>query len=121
MGGNNAQSLAINAAFLASARLLPRLLQVGYMILLARSLGPELYGLFVYGQSWYLTLLPLTSFGLYLLLSKTVSTNPVALPSALAHTLAFRVGVATGAALLSAGAAYFCEPDPSARTLLFVF
>jgi O-antigen/teichoic acid export membrane protein len=121
MPGNNAQSLFTNAAFLASARLLPRLLQSGYMIFLARRLGPELYGLFVYGQSWYLSLLPLTSFGIYLLLSKTIGTNPAAAPGALAYTLAFRVGVATAAALLSAGAAYFCEPDPIARVLLFVF
>ena len=121
MRGKNAQSLATNAACLAASRMLPRLLQIGYIVLLARNLGPELYGLFVYGQAWYLTLLPLTSFGIHLLLSKTIGTNPAAAPSILAYTLAFRVGVATGAALLSAGAAYVCEPEPLARTLLFVF
>ena len=121
MQGNNARSLATNAAFLTASRLLPRLLQIGYVIVLARWLGPELYGLFVYGQSWYLTLLPLTSFGLHLVLSRTIGTHPAAASSTLAHTLAFRAGVATGATLLSMGAAYLWEPNPVARTLLLIF
>ena len=68
--GDEARSIAGNAAALVAARVLPRLVQVGYVILLARRVGPELYGLFAYTQSWYLTLLPLTSFGLYVLLAR---------------------------------------------------
>lgn len=119
--GREARSLASNAASLAASRLLPRLLQIGYVILLARSFGPELYGLFVYAQSSYLTLLPLTSFGLYVLLARMAGTDPAALPGALAHTLSFRLGVATLAALLTAGAGYFAESDSLARTLLMIF
>jgi hypothetical protein len=55
----------------------------------------------VYGQSWYLTVLPLTSFGIHLLLSKTIGTNSAAAPGVLAYTLAFRVGVATGAGTIT--------------------
>jgi O-antigen/teichoic acid export membrane protein len=115
------RAFAKNAAFLASSRLLPRLLQIVYMIILARYLGPELYGLFAYGQSWYLALLPITSFGLYLLLSKTVATNQNDAANAFSQTLGFRAGVAVSVALLSIGAARIFEPDPTARTLLLVF
>jgi O-antigen/teichoic acid export membrane protein len=115
------RSLADNAAALAAARVLPRLVQIGYIVLLARRLGPELYGLFVYAQSWYLTLLPLTSFGLYVLLARTAGTNRAAMPAAVAHTLAVRLGVATLAALLIALAAQFGESDPQARILLLIF
>jgi O-antigen/teichoic acid export membrane protein len=115
------QSFATNAALLTAARLLPRLLQIGYVIFLARVLGPELYGRFAYGQSWYLALLPLTSFGLHLLLSKAISTNPTEAQGTLASTLGFRTSVAIGVTLLSIGGAYLYEPDPGVRTLLCVF
>jgi O-antigen/teichoic acid export membrane protein len=121
MRSRDARSLVANAASLGAARLLPRLLQIGYVILLARSLGPELYGLFAYAQSSYLTVLPLTSFGLYVLLARLAGTDRAAMPAALAQTLTFRIWVAGLAALLAAGAAYFWEPDAVARTLLAIF
>ena len=118
---DSAKSLTKNAAFLVSARLLPRLLQMVYVIVLARFLGPELYGLFASGQSWYLALLPITSFGLHLLLSKAIATNPHEASDILAPTLAFRTGMATSIAVLSVGAAQLLEPDHGARMLLLIF
>jgi O-antigen/teichoic acid export membrane protein len=121
MPSDNRSALARNAAYLISARFVPRLLQIIYMIILARYLGPELYGQFAYGQSWYLALLPLTSFGLYLLLSKAIGTKQEDATNTLAHTLAFRTGLATSVALLSMGAAQLFEPDHMTRMALFVF
>jgi PST family polysaccharide transporter len=118
---SNNRNLAKNAAYLVSARFVPRLLQIIYMIVLARYLGPELYGQFAYGQSWYLALLPLTSFGLYLLLSKAIATQPENASDKLAHTLAFRITLATGVALLSMAGAQLFEPDHMVRLIVFVF
>jgi O-antigen/teichoic acid export membrane protein len=121
MPSDNRASLARNAVYLISARFVPRLLQIIYMIILARYLGPELYGLFAYGQSWYLALLPLTSFGLYLLLSKAIATKQEDAINTLAHTLAFRTGLAVSTTLLSMAAAQLFEPDPMPRMVVFVF
>src|SRR5262245_40806163 len=121
MQGHETRSLVANAASLGASRLLPRLLQIGYATLLARNLGPELFGLFAYAQASYLTLLPLTSFGIYVLLARTAGTDRAAAPEALANTLAFRIAVAGAAAVVTAGAAYFWEPDPLARTILTIF
>lgn len=114
-------SLAKNATYLAAARLLPRLLRVMYVIVVARFLGSELYGLFAYGQSYYLSLLPATTFGLQLRITKDIGINRDSARRTLAQTLAFQTGVAVAAALLSIGTAQLTEADPTVRHLLLIF
>ena len=46
------KSIAVNAGYLTAARVLPQVLRIFYVIVLARYLGPEIYGLLAYGQSW---------------------------------------------------------------------
>jgi O-antigen/teichoic acid export membrane protein len=59
-----AKSILLNASQVTAARILATFLRVIYIVFLARQLGPELYGLLVYGLSWYMALLPLASLGL---------------------------------------------------------
>ena len=113
--------LAKNAAYLASARLLPRFLRVIYVIVLARYLGPELYGLFAYGQSYYLSILPITMFGLQIRLTKDIGISRENATAIMARTLAFQTGVAIAAALVSIGAAQLIEANVTVRHLLLVF
>jgi O-antigen/teichoic acid export membrane protein len=44
--------------------LLNQVLRLAYVFVLARLLGPELYGMLAYCNAWYLSLLPLSGLGL---------------------------------------------------------
>ena len=46
-----------------------------YIIVLARYLGPDLYGLFSYGQTWYNAFIPLSMLGLGSILIREVGLN----------------------------------------------
>jgi len=65
-------AVARNAAYLAASRWVAVIIRVIYLFVLARFLGPDLYGFFAYAQSWYLAFLPLTSFGMNALLPREI-------------------------------------------------
>jgi O-antigen/teichoic acid export membrane protein len=46
-----------------------------YAIVLARMLGPEIYGLYNYGLSWYLAFMPLAFWGIGFILSREIGKN----------------------------------------------
>jgi O-antigen/teichoic acid export membrane protein len=58
-----AAKILVSAKYLYLALLTSQSLRFVYVLILARMLGAELYGLFSYGQSWYLMFLPLTGLG----------------------------------------------------------
>ena len=57
------QSLFQNAGFLAFSKALEKAIRISYLILLARWLGPKMFGLLEYGLAWYLIFLPLAFWG----------------------------------------------------------
>ena len=54
LSGRGVSSIAKNTFYLLGGRWLTTLIQGAYAIVLARMLGPELYGLYNYGLSWYM-------------------------------------------------------------------
>ncbi|WJG10460.1 oligosaccharide flippase family protein [Aliiglaciecola sp. LCG003] len=72
MSKAGALKILSNAKYLYMALLMSQGLRFVYMLILARLLGAELYGLYTYGQSWYLMFLPLTGLGLGAMLSREV-------------------------------------------------
>lgn len=87
------QKLAKNAASLVGSRLVTLGSRVAYVVITARYLGPELYGLFAYAQSWYLLFLGFVGLGLPSLVVRAVGRDGAA-----ARRL---VGLATAAVYLS--------------------
>ncbi len=75
VGSRGAIKILSNAKYLYFALLTSQGLRFVYMLILARMLGAELYGVFSYGQSWYLMFLPLTGLGLGAMLSREVGKN----------------------------------------------
>ena len=69
------KSILKNATFFYASLFLNQILRIIYIIFLARYLGPDLYGLWSYGQSWYLSFLPLIMFGLGPILVKSISQD----------------------------------------------
>ncbi len=72
---NGYKSIFKNASFLYASLLVNNITRFIYIIVLARYLGPELYGLFSYGQTWYNAFLPLSMLGLSGILIREVGLN----------------------------------------------
>ncbi len=115
------KAVSHNAGFIMATRGMSGVVRAIYALLLARFLGPEIYGFFYYGQSWYLALLPLAALGLDSFISREIGRNQGDPGGVLAKTLGWR----TVAALVVVGgsviAAFLIEPDPYLRGLLLVF
>ena len=94
--------------------------RAAYIVLLARYLGPEAFGLFNYGVAWYLAFLSLTYLGFDLIISREAWQDDVRSKELLAATLRILLLVTAIAALLSLGLAVFTERgEPAFILVLF--
>jgi O-antigen/teichoic acid export membrane protein len=114
-------SIALNAVYLMGGRGLTNVVRFVYSIVLARFLGPELYGLFNYGMSWYLAVLPIAGVGLSFILSREVGRDRTRAPRVVAQTLLVRAIVSLAASGISVVAVFFVESDPHVRLIVIVF
>jgi len=119
--GKAIASIALNALYIAGGRGLTNAVRFVYSIVLARKLGPELYGLYNYGMSWYLAFLPMAGIGLSFLLSREVGRNRANGPRVVAQTLLVRVIVNVAVFAVSIIAGLLLETNPQARLLLVIF
>ena len=69
------KSILQNASYLMGSRLYNALVRGIYVVIIARYLGPELYGVFNYGIFWYLAFLSITNFGLQMILSRELGKD----------------------------------------------
>jgi O-antigen/teichoic acid export membrane protein len=115
------RSLTSNAANLWASNMLTTATRVVYIIVLARSFGPELYGLLAYAQSWALTLLPLTTLGLGMFLSREVGragSDRVAIAN---RTLGMAIAFTSLTVALGIGAGWFLASGANQTALVVVF
>jgi O-antigen/teichoic acid export membrane protein len=84
-----------SAAWLYCARLVEVFVRVVYVIVLARYLGSAGYGLFSYGQSFYLSLLLFGSLGVNVMLAQSVGRESGEFQQMMRQTLALRLVVVT--------------------------
>ena len=92
-----------------------------YVIVLARYLGPEIYGLFAYGHSWYLVFMPLASLGIAQILSREVGRDRERGAEVVAQSLALRAMTSFVGAVVCALTGLLADADPFARQLLIIF
>ncbi len=115
------KSIAVNAGYLTAARVLTQVVRIFYVIVLARYLGPEIYGLFAYGQSWYMAFFPLTVLGLGIVLIREVGRDRGRGAAVVEQTLAVRIVLSIAAAVACGFIGWMLNDDPTARRLLLVF
>ncbi len=124
MSGSGIKSIAFNAIYLSSARLIASVARALYAIALAKWLGAELYGLINYGLSWYLLFVQKQSvyWDLMSFWCPTIGRDRAKAGAAsVGETLALRTASSFAIALLSFLLAVLIEPDPLSRLLLFIF
>jgi len=118
---SSAKKLAGDAFFLSLSHIVGIVSRIGYLLLAARLLGPELYGLLVYSQSWYLVFIPLASLGLRGIMLRQVGQHGEDAAGVVQQT----VILTSFACLLSSAAAAWlgtvAEPNPMVRQAVLVF
>jgi O-antigen/teichoic acid export membrane protein len=116
-----ATKILANAKYLYLALLTSQGLRFVYMLILARMLGAELYGLFSYGQSWYLMFLPLTGLGLGAMLSIEVGKNRENAKSIVDLVASIRIAAVFIVAILSMVVGIIYADNQLIATLLVIF
>ncbi len=121
MRGAGVKSIAKNGAYLAIAKALTSVARIIYAVFLAKLLGPELYGMFQYGFSWYLMFLPISMLGLNAIMVREIGRHQKAALPLLRRIAALRGASSLLAAALCIGLGLLSEHDQTARSLLFIF
>ena len=114
-------SILRNTAYLSLARAVTVAARLAYVLLVARLLGPELYGLFNYGLSWYLLFVPLSVLGLDFLLLREIGRQRAARREIVQVSLAMRGFSSLLVASVCLTLGWWVEEEPLTRTLLLVF
>ncbi|NNL54777.1 MAG: oligosaccharide flippase family protein [Woeseia sp.] len=121
MKQDGVKSILKNTVYLSSARAATSLARLVYVALLAKILGAELYGLLAYAMSWYLIFIPVSVFGIDTLLIRGVGRDRNRAPLLIGQTLVLRSITSLVVGVLCLLIGLWAEPEPSSRTLLFVF
>ena len=111
-------SIARNAGHLLGARATTQAVRFVYVVALARGLGPELYGLLAYTQSWYLLFLPLVALGTRETLARDFGRDPELGANTAARVLGLRLILLPFAAVACVTLGLVNEPNFQVRLLL---
>lgn len=114
------KSILTNASYLIGGQGINIIVRAIYAVLLARFLGPDVYGTFNYGLSWYLILLPATTLGLDVLISREIGKDPKKGIEIICNTLTIRIVVTSALTLLSIIGAFIFESSTEVITLITV-
>lgn len=115
------ESILKNTAYLSAARAVTVAARAFYALLIARVLGPELYGLFNYGLSWYLVFVPLSVLGVNSLLLREIGRRRAGVRDIVEVSLALRSVSSLLVASVCLALGWWVEAEPLNRTLLLVF
>jgi len=88
---NGIRSIFQNSAFLMGGRWINMLVRMFYIVILARLLGAELYGIYNYGISIYMPFFVLTSIGIGQLLSNLVASDKTSGHDIVSQTFTLRL------------------------------
>lgn len=99
-----------NTGFIFGAQTLGSILRVIYAAVLARELGPELFGQMNYGLGWYAAFLAVANLQLESYMSRQIALSPARAPEVLSKAMTLRIfsttlvfAVAVATAMSSAG------------------
>jgi len=112
--------LTRNAAYLTIAQFAKFVARGLYVLILARYLGPELFGILNYAHSWYLLFLPIAVFGMQTVMARELGRKQTPDLLLIRSSLALRLGLTAGACLISLTLSWSIEAHPVARELLLV-
>lgn len=114
------KSLANNFAHLLSARFFTQFARGIYIVFIARELGPDLYALLAYTQSWYMAFLPLALYGLSDVLSREIGRRRTDAPLIVNQALIVSVVSKACALILCLALGWHLSETREAQVLLVI-
>ncbi|REJ82771.1 MAG: hypothetical protein DWQ36_05890 [Acidobacteria bacterium] len=122
MGSDASNTILRNAAFLLGSQGAAVGLRALYAFVMAKTLGPQLYGLYYYGLAGYTVILPLTVLGLPIILARELGSRGKEAEEVLIPTT---LGISSVVAVVAGGSlavvAIWGEPTWELRRLLLLF
>ncbi len=113
------KSIAINASYLAMARTITSFARIFYAIVLAKYLGPQIYGMFNYGMSWYLIFMPISTLGLDAILIREIGRGKQL--KIINQTLTLRIISSILVSSVYCTLGYFVESNSVAKLVILIF
>ncbi|MCB1787854.1 MAG: oligosaccharide flippase family protein, partial [Gammaproteobacteria bacterium] len=114
-------SIVVNTFYSSSARLAAIVARAVYVVVIANQLGPELYGLFNYGMSWYLLFVPLGIIGIDEVMVREIGRHGAAAPAVVDNSLSLRLAAGLGAVVACVALGAGLDGAEPVRALLYVF
>ncbi len=120
MPNTGIRSIARNTALLTAAQAIGTIARLVYVVLAARLLGPELYALLAYSQSWYQAFLPIAIFGLGSALVYAIGRDRANAQAIAAQAMSIRLVATLVAVAACAILGWLITPDPRSTQLILV-
>jgi O-antigen/teichoic acid export membrane protein len=114
-------SLLQSSANLVTARFFSSFSRIIYAVLLAKLLGPEIYGTFQYGYSWYLLFVPLSILGMNFVIIRNLNKEGVNKHHFLTLTYSIRTWLSIFVAAVCLIFNWLLEQDTQLNLLVAVF
>lgn len=121
MRPSGVHSIVINTLYASGARLATIIARAVYVVVIANQLGPELYGLFNYGLSWYLLFVPLGIVGVDEIVVREIGRRSGDSSRVVEDSLALRLATGLLAAMASLVLGLLLDDSDPVRSLLLVF
>lgn len=115
------RSIGRNAGLLFASQTSASVARAVYAVVVARLLGPELYGLFAYGLAWYGAFLAIANLYLEAHMSRQVALSPSSAKEVLSQTLVLRSLSVSSALVLALVTAFFEDENSKLFWCLIVF
>lgn len=112
--------MVANAGALVASRMFSHVARGLYVLLAARYIGPELYSLLAISQAWYMTLVPLASFGLAGALGREIGRRRESVQDQIEYSAIIALSATLLACLLSLSGAYWLHAGSELLTLLVI-
>jgi len=123
MGSSSAayKSIAGNTRYLVTGELVARAIRGIYLIVLARLLGPDLFGLLSYAQFWQMLFYALVVFGTGRVLSREIGRDPAGFSEVVGSALTLRLLIGFIVAPAAALVGWWLVPETTSRHLAVIF
>ncbi|MGZ5486384.1 MAG: oligosaccharide flippase family protein, partial [Nitrososphaeraceae archaeon] len=121
ISGEGFVSILHNTSYIFSAQVLNIFVRAIYILFVARLLGPEVYGLFVSVQAWYIAFFPLSIFGMQGIISLELAKSKTHSHQLAGSSLSVRIITAFSAGLLCFLSSWFLNESPDTRNLILLF
>ena len=119
--GSGGASIARNLKYLLCGQGVYFTTRFLYIVIMARVLGPQAYGMISYGIAWYVLFLPLTRMGMEVVLSRDVGKDRKEGDHTATVTLALQIVSIIVVTIAYIIISILCESDPASRLMVLVF